>query len=505
MSRGPFRAAQKFVRDAFHAPKTRVYSVVQGLIWALIGFSILWIVVDALLPSDHGFRPVLQVVDSIILVIFGAEWILRVGSYRPPSTQVFRLPPLSRLRVIGWSRVRFALRPMQLIDLAAVLAVFPGLRGLRALRLLRLLRTAPAFRYANPFTALISAAESNGLLFTFAFSVLGVETILGGITLWLVEGPANPDLNIGDGLWWALVTITTVGYGDISPATGLGRVVGGFLMVGGMFTLAFFAGIIGQSLVTALLKIREEQFRMSEYANHIVVCGWDATTHLLLDAIRIELDLDETRVVLFDTHDRPANLPPDFLWVQGDPTKQSELDKVRMTAASAVIVTGERTARPQESDAKTILTVFTIRSYLDHHADAVKHRREQLYIVAEILDRENVDHARTAGANEVVETRRLGSSMLAHATRFHGAADVMSKVLLAGAHNIYIGRLPENVDIYHDVLRNIGPNNPGVLCMGLRLADGEDLINPPKKTPVPAGASLIYLAESPVLPAPRDT
>ena len=69
------------------------------------------------------------------------------------------------------SRLRFALAPMQLIDLAAVLAVFPGLRGLRALRLLRLLRTAPAFRYANPFTSLISAAEENGLLFTFAYIV----------------------------------------------------------------------------------------------------------------------------------------------------------------------------------------------------------------------------------------------------------------------------------------------------------------------------------------------
>lgn len=502
------QAAEAFVHDAFHAPKTRVYSIVQGFIWALIGFSILLFVLEAASPPTETFRKSLQVLDRVILVFFGVEWILRVGSLRPPAMAVFKRPPLGQLRMHVLSRIRFALRPMQLIDLAAVLAVFPGLRGLRALRLLRLLRTAPAFRYANPFTSLVQAAESNGLLFVFAFSVLGVETIVGGLTMWLVEraplAAEGVTFEVADGLWWALVTITTVGYGDISPTTGLGRVVGGFLMVGGMFTLALFAGIIGHSLVHALLKIREEQFRMSDYANHIVVCGWDATTHLLLDALRSEFDLDEVRVVLFDKHERPRDLPPEFLWVHGDPTKQSELDKVRLSHASAVIVTGERTARPQEADATTILTVFTLRSLMAARKDEVQHRRAPLYIVAEILDSENVDHARTAGADEVVETRRLGSSLLAHATRFHGAADVMSDVLLAGHHNIYVGQIPQGdgFESYHQLLMAVGPANPGVLCIGLRLRDGEDLINPPKTTAIPSGAALIYLAPTPVLPAP---
>jgi len=497
------RSTIQTIHDSFHAPKTRVYRVVQGFIWALIGFSIFWFVLDTLLPTDHAFRPVLGAVDKVILVIFGIEWVLRVGSFRPRALQVFARPPLGQLRLQLWPRVRYALAPMQLIDLAAVLAVFPGLRGLRALRLLRLLRTAPAFRYANPFTSLIQAAESNGLLFTFAFSVLGFETIVGGLTLYLVESPVRPDFTVADWLWWALVTITTVGYGDLAPITGLGRVVASVLMVGGMFTLALFAGIIGHSLVSALLTIRTEQFRMSEHANHIVVCGWDPTTHLLLDALRDELDLDETRTVLFDTHERPNNLPPEFLWVQGDPTKQSELDKVRLTHANAVIVAGDRTNSASDADARTILTVFTIRAYLSQQAEQVKYRKEPLYVIAEILDRENVDHARTAGANEVVETRRLGSSMLAHATRFHGAASVMSRVLMAGDHNVYIGEIPDGLETYHDLLRAVGPTNPGVLCMGVRLPSGEDVINPPKATPLPDGAALIYLAEAPVLPSPR--
>ena len=495
------------VRDAFHAPRTAVYRWVQGTIWILIAASIALLIVDSLVPPEHPSSPILIAVDQVLLWVFAVEWILRVGTLRPPGAAVFQRPPLGRVRMELVARLRFAIQPMQLIDLLAVLALFPGLRGLRALRLLRLLRTAKAFRYANPFTAFGHAVESNSLLFTLALTLMLSETLLGGVTVFLVEAGARPDLTLADCLWWALVTITTVGYGDITPVTGLGRIVGGFLMVGGMVTLSLFAGIIGHSLVLALLTLREEQFVMSDYVNHIVVCGYDETTHLLLDALRHELDLDETRVVLFDSHERPRALPPEFLWVHGDPTKQSELDKVRLTQAAAVIVAGDRTEQPQKADATTILTVFTIRAHLRSQHEEVRHRIAPLYIVAEVLDSENVDHARSAGADEVVETRRLGSAMLAHAIRFHGAADVMSSVLLRGAHNIYMGRIPEEhagVPTFGQLMATMRLTELGALVIGLRYANGAEAINPARDATLPPGTQLIYLAEQPIIPLPGE-
>jgi voltage-gated potassium channel len=292
----------------------------------------------------------------------------------------------------------------------------------------------------------------------------------------------------------------------VTPVTLLGRIIAAALMVAGMVTLALFAGIVGSSLVRGILSIREEQFRMTEYANHIVVCGYDQSTHLLLDALAQAQDLTRTRVVLFDDHERPRDLPPEFLWVPGDPTKESELDKVRLTHAAAAIVTGERDTTPQVADARTILITFTIRSYLEHNHKKVRQRRSPLYVVAEILDSENVDHARSAGADEVIETQKIGYSMIAHAVGFHGTATAMSRLLLAGSHNVYIGKIPgarQAAVPFAELMAELRLAQRGGLVVGLRTSSGKEIINPPRNYLLEPDTLLLYLSEKPLLDPPR--
>ena len=225
------------LRAAFHEPDTRAYRYVQGTVWALILTSILLLVVEALLPAGSPAGRVVQAVDRVLLSIFAVEILLRVGSYRPPALDVFRRPPMGRLRTHLVGRLQYLLRPIMLVDILAVLALFPELRGLRALRLLRLLRSNRLFRYRNPFAIVLQAFEENGVLFILAFGVLGAATLLGGSSMYLVEVRDNPDITtLMDGMWWALVTTTTVGFGDIAPVTGLGRLIGAVMMVAGMFT-----------------------------------------------------------------------------------------------------------------------------------------------------------------------------------------------------------------------------------------------------------------------------
>lgn len=495
-------SARELLHAAFHDPRTHAYRAVESVVWTLILLSIALLVAEPFFDEGSRGDLVLQRLDRALLSVFAIEVTARILTYRPPELAVFNKPPLGRLRTEVFSRIRFALTPMMLVDILTVLALVPALRGLRVLRLLRLLRTAPLFRYANPFQGLTHAFEEDRLLFTFAFSVLGTETILGGISLFLVERGQNPEMSsMGDGLWWALVTITTVGFGDITPVTSVGRFIGGAMMIGGLFTLALFAGIVGHSLLNAVLSIREEQFRMSGYVNHIVVCGYEMGSGMLLDVLSGEINTQEQRIVLFGPYERPRGLPPQFMWVQGDPTKESELDKARITHASTIIVTGSRRVVPQQADATTILTVFTIRSALGKSAVAAK-RKKPIRIVAEVLDSENVQHARTAGSDEVIETRRVGYSLLAHAVVYPGVADATSRMVFDGHQNLYVGYPPEDIEtpIAFDELSRRLRSARNCMVIGFRDPEsGEERVNPPGDALVLPDMELLYLSREPQL------
>ena len=471
--------------------------------WLLIVVSLVLLGVDILLIEDgvEGEGPILLWVDRVILSIFALEVVLRVATFRPQALQVFRHNAAASLRVNVVGRLRYCFEPLVLVDILAVLAVHPALRGLRALRLLRLLRGVRLFRYANPLQGVFQAFRDNSLLYGAMSFMLASTTMLGGLSLWLVERGKNDDLHsIRDALWWAIVTLTTVGYGDISPTTTVGRAIGAVLMVAGMFTLALFAGIVGHTLLHTMLGVREEQFRMSNSMQHIIVCGWDPGARMLLDAILAEVEADQRELVIFAPGDRPRDVPMEYRWVSGDPTKESELPKVRPDQAHTVVVVGSRDRSPQDADARTLLTLFTIRRHLER-VGATTRRRQSLYLIAEVLDAENVEHARAAGADEVIETTRLGFSMLAHAIVQRGTGNVLSRITAAGAHSLYVGQVPDDIALpapFVAVAQAVRART-GALVIGVADETHTNKVNPPDAQVVPAGAALVYLAEGPVL------
>ena len=497
----------QLIHDAFHRPRTRIYRVVSTIVWEMIILSISLFGLELYRGvNDTTPHPTLDIVDQILVGLFAVEVFLRVASYRPPALDVLRHNSVSLLRVNIFGRIRFCLQPLIIIDLLSILGSSAALRGLRAMRLLRLLRLLKndrIFRYSNPLYSTLKAFHDNALLYSLAFSAVGTATLIGGLSIFLFERGINPNLiTLADGIWWALVTLTTVGFGDISPVTWQGRIVGSVLMISGMFTLALFAGIVGSTLLKSVLSIREEQFRMSNLMNHVIICGYELGTRMLLDAIPKEIDIENTRVVIFGDGERPDDIPIEFAWITGDPTKESSLDKVRLSYAAAIIIVGRRSLLPAAADANTILSVFTIRSYM--RKTLITLRRERpLYIVAEILDAENVAHARAAGADEVIETTRLGFSMLTHAIVQHGSADIMGKITAAGAHSLYLGSPPPEITLpapFLEVAERCR-REYGILIIGVhRTAIKTDQLNPPDELRVTEEMQLIYLGTEVVLP-----
>lgn len=498
-------AAWSLLVEAFHRPSSRAFKLNQGVGLSLIFVSIGLFSLELGWPHLWALAPWLRWVDRVILLAFALELLLRLATWRPRELDFYELGPAQRVRVHLLGRLRFLGEPMNLVDLFAVASLHPALRSLRALRLLRLLRTTKIFAYSNPFLSLARAVHENRHLFYVGQGIVGLTIVVGGLSLFLAEGTVNPDVHDPiDGLWWAIVTVSTVGFGDVTPVTFLGRIIGAFLMLAGMFTMAFFTGTVGSTLISAVLDLRREQFRMSSTIGHIVILGHDAGSGLLLQLLAEEIKDERVEMVIMANRERPPEVPPRFAWVHGDPTKESELAKVRLEAASRALVVGSREEVPQKADAVTLLVLFTLRSYLSRQQDPGR-RLFDLHVVAEILDTENVHHAQAAGADEVIESTRMGFSLMAHAISTPGSGAIMSSVVGAEAQCVYIhpwtppkGHSPRTYAEW----RRLAKATTGALVLGYRL-DGRDVLNPADDAVFPPGAALVYLASAPVLESPE--
>ena len=496
---------------AYQRPQTRIYKVTEGLIWFLIACSIGLFALELNDPQGNWLsKESAERIDNGILSIFAVDLALRILSFKPAELDLFAGTALYRARVHIVGRLRYCFSALILIDILTLLAFVPALRGLRALRLLRLLSGARLFRYSTPVLGVLRSFAENKLLYRGTFGMLMIVVMVGGMSLYLIEGgPNGPNKNlpaISDGIWWGLVTITTVGYGDVSPVTFPGKIIGGVIMVAGMFTLALFAGIVSTTILGVMFRLREEQFRMSGHANHIVVCGYDPGARMLLSAIIQEVTEPGIELIIIAPGERATNIPDEFNWVSGDPTKESELDKVKLTHARAALIVGARSKTPQEADATTILTAFTMRTYLKKRASAQPARHAPLYIVAEILDAENVEHAHTAGADEVIETTRLGFSLMAHSVLVPGSGEVMTSVASAGAHSIYIGKYPYPESLSFEEVSQRVHKRYGVVVLGIQHLDsGVIELGPKDEQMVNRGHGVVYLSTGAAMPSIKSS
>ncbi len=246
-----------FEDDEPRGVATRLFNV---LLTTLIVANVAGIVLESVEPIRHQFSGALDAFEHVATAVFAVEYLLRAWACVDFHAAAYRHPL--------WGRLRYLRSFFALIDLAAVLPALVGAFGaadLRVLRLLRLLRMLKLVRHSTTFGLLgrVLRDEANSIA-ALVFVLLLTVTIAGSL-MFMLEGDEQPNVftSIPVAMWWAVETLTTVGYGDFVPVTLLGRVLGGVVSIVGIGTLALFSGLITVGFIDQLKLYREHHPKLS--------------------------------------------------------------------------------------------------------------------------------------------------------------------------------------------------------------------------------------------------
>jgi len=207
------------------------------LIFLNIIAIILWSMPE---PHPHLYFA-LNLIDHISLVVFTIEYVLRIWCCT--ANPMFAHP------VTG--RIRFALRPMMIIDFLAIFPFylpyfFPDMRFLRAVRLFRLFRMVKIVRYTHAVHMFGRIIKNKSDQLMSAGTVFCLALLIFSCVMYHVEHDAQPEIfsSIPQSMWWCAITLTSTGYGDMIPVTSLGKFIGAVTAVTGICIYALPVGII---------------------------------------------------------------------------------------------------------------------------------------------------------------------------------------------------------------------------------------------------------------------
>jgi voltage-gated potassium channel len=250
--------ARPTLRERAHAileegeSDSKIGLAVECLLLALILGNVLTITLETVPSVEYLYHRFLDRFESFTVYVFALEYVVRLWcSLEDPRIG-------SRRPLAG--RLHYALRPMMIVDLLSflpflLLGAFGGaalaLRSFRILRLLRLLKIA---RYSPAVPALLGVLYAERRALTGTLILLLCVLCISGELMHLAEGSAQPGAfgTLPDGIYWAMTTLSTVGYGDKVPVTMLGRLVASLTMVTGLVLFAMPIGIIATGFVDSL-------------------------------------------------------------------------------------------------------------------------------------------------------------------------------------------------------------------------------------------------------------
>ncbi|WP_430613075.1 ion transporter [Flavobacterium sp. JP2137] len=272
---------RKRFKNKYDILRQKIYIIIYGsntfagklfdiVLLAVILLSVLLVMLESVEKLDTKYHTFLIVSEWIITVFFSIEYTLRIISNKKPLKYIFSF--------------------YGLVDLISILPMYlsffiPGSRILsvvRALRLLRLFGILNLMHYVGQESHLkLALIASRTKIIVFVYFILIVSVLLGAL-MYIIEGKESGFTSIPTSIYWCIVTLTTVGYGDIAPVTTLGQTIASFIMIMGYGIIAVPTGIVTAEFSNAKRNRLQERSRncpscttiiYDEDSNYCYNCG----------------------------------------------------------------------------------------------------------------------------------------------------------------------------------------------------------------------------------------
>lgn len=282
--------------------------------------------------------------------------------------------------------------------------------------------------------------------------VLLILVLAGSTAFWGFE----KELNFFDALWWSIVTVTTVGYGDISPATLGGRITGIVLMMLGIGFLGVLTATIAGIFIEN--KLRERRgMNNALVEGHFVICGWNFRGAGIAAELHADRKWRDAPIVVIAQLEQNPMDDQAVHFIRGEASEEV-LKRANVEAAQGVIMLSDDSLDAHVRDAKTILNTLTVKSLFP-----------DVYVCVELMESNNIDHCRRAKADEVIVVGELSTNLLVRAALDHGITRMITELVSNKAGSeLYKIDTPQNLvgKRFLDALFELKQHH-GIICVAV--------------------------------------
>lgn len=319
----------------------------------------------------------------------------------------------------------------------------------------------------------------------FRICILLVAILAYGSTGFLYfELPVKPDLTWPDALWWSIVTLTTIGYGDIYPSTMPGRfVIAAPLMFFGIGLLGYVLSLAATALIEAKSRELSGMGKVT-LRDHVLILNYPGEEKLmqLLDELHEDSIFTHKEVVLIDEHLEqvtPALLQRGVHYVRGNPARDETLARANVDVASHAIVLSKKPGDPHSDDLALAITL------------AIEARKDtNVRTIVECVDASKEELMRKAGADSVICSSRFEAHFLSNEVLHPGMQDVIEELLTIAGQQLHF--VPTKAPTFAKAAENARAK--GHIAIGVK-RNGKSTINVAHETALSDGDQLITIGD----------